>query len=68
MLFTWNIIIVLDFLNGLDTASLTIKLLSMKLATLLILVTGQRCQTLFALRTDNMEISENYIKLELEIF
>lgn len=64
-LFTWDVKIVLDFLSDLDTESLTLKLLSMKLATLLILVTGQRCQTLFALRIDNMEIAENYIKIRV---
>lgn len=43
--FTWDVKIVLKFLETLDNEVLTFKLLSVKLAILLALTTGQRCQT-----------------------
>ena len=60
--FTWDVKVVLKFLKTLDTEKLTLRLLSIKLAILIILTTGQRCQTLKAIDLQNMDINEDYIK------
>ena len=43
---TWNVQVVTDYLDSLITSELNLKLLSVKMGTLLALTTGQRCQTL----------------------
>lgn len=63
--FTWDVKTVLNFLNQLDNNGLSLRLLSMKFATLLILVTGQRCQTLFYMNIDNVETGADYIKIRI---
>lgn len=64
-LFTWDVKTVLRFLGDLENNQLTLRLMAIKLATLLILVTGQRCQTLHLMRIDNMEFGDNYVKLRI---
>ena len=63
--FTWDVKVVLKFLKTLDTEKLTLRLLSIKLAILIILTTGQRCQTLKAIDLQNMDINEDYIKIRI---
>ena len=58
---TWDIKIVLDFLAATDTKTLSLKSLSHKLATLLSLLTGQRLQTLAAMKVSNLVIKDNII-------
>ena len=60
-LFTWDVKIVLNFLGEMDNKSLTLRLLSIKLTLLIILTTGQRCQTLKALDIRNMEVTKTYM-------
>ena len=48
-LFTWDVKLVLKFLGNLDNKVLTLRVLTIKLALLIILTTGQRCQTLKAM-------------------
>lgn len=64
-IFTWDVKVVLKFLKTLDNTQLTLRLLSIKLALLLILTTGQRCQTLHAMNIKNIEIAENSIKIRI---
>ena len=64
-IFTWDVKVVLKFLNTLDNTQLTLRLLSIKLALLLILTTGQRCQTLHAMNIKNIVIAENSIKIRI---
>ena len=64
-IFTWDVKVVLKFLNTLDNTQLTLRLLSIKLALLLILTTGQRCQTLHAMNIKNIVTAENSIKIRI---
>ena len=64
-LFTWDVQTVLKFLSFMDNTELTLRLMSIKLALLLILITGQRCQTLHALSVENIEIREKSIKIRI---
>ena len=63
--YTWDVKKVLLFMKQLDNNNITLRLLSIKLALLLILVTGQRCQTLFSINIENIEITPEYIKLRI---
>lgn len=63
--FTWDVKVVLKFLSLLKTENLTLRLLSIKLALLLVLTTGQRCQTLKAMNLKNMVVNNNYIKIRI---
>ena len=64
-LFTWDVKVVLNFLESLDNKCLSLRLLSVKLAILLILTTGQRCQTLKSMNITNMEVNSNYVKIRI---
>ena len=64
-LFTWDVKLVLKFLGNLDNKVLTLRVLTIKLALLIILTTGQRCQTLKAMDLKNMEVDKNYIKIRI---
>ena len=64
-IFTWDVKQVLEFLGSLENKSLTLKLLSVKLALLLILTTGQRCQTLKSINIDNLELTKDYVKIRI---
>ena len=64
-LFTWDVKIVLKFLGDMDSKSLTLRLLSIKLTLLIILTTGQRCQTLKALDIRNMEVTKKFVKIRI---
>ena len=48
-----------------ENDKLTLRLLSIKLALLLILTTGQRCQTLHAINLENIEVTEKSIKIRI---
>lgn len=63
---TWNVNTVLEFLKNLPTNnSITLRLLSIKLATLLALTTGQRCQTLSVIDINNMDIDADCVKIRI---
>lgn len=63
--FTWDVQTVLRFLGSLENDKLTLRLLSVKLAVLLVITTGQRCQTLRAMDIKNMDITQNYVKIRI---
>lgn len=63
--FTWDVKIVLKFLENLENNMLTLRLLSIKVAVLMALTTGQRCQTLSVMDLRNMEISNNHVKIRI---
>ena len=50
------------FKNG----NISLKLLSMKLVTLLALVTGQRCQTLTCMNIPDLELSDTCLKIRIK--
>jgi hypothetical protein len=55
--FTWDVNLVLKFLKSMDDFdNITLKWLTFKLAMLVALVSGQRCQTLHCLNLDNLDI------------
>jgi hypothetical protein len=55
--FTWDVNLVLKFLKSMDNFdNITLKWLTFKLAMLVALVSGQRCQTLHCLNLDNLDI------------
>ena len=63
---TWNVDVVLKYVSSLfPHEDISLLQLSGKLAVLLALTTGQRCQTLFYLDLHNVEIKDNYIKLRI---
>ena len=62
---TWNVQVVIDYLDSLITSELNLKLLSVKLATLLALATGQRCQTLWSIRIKDVELSDKFMKIRI---
>ena len=64
-LFTWNVKTVLKYLESMDSSILTLRLLSIKVALLIILTTGQRCQTLKAMDIRNIEVNKSYIKIRI---
>ena len=56
----WDVSVVIQYLRTLPPAAeLKLHVLSAKLVTLLALVTGHRCQTLHAMDTKHMDISES---------
>ena len=60
---TWDVSIVLNYLNSLpDYNSISLKLLTMKTNMLCLLVTGCRGQTLSKLNLTDMEITDNSFK------
>lgn len=63
--YTWDVKVVLEFLGSLNDAKIKLKMLTVKLALLLILVTGQRCQTLFLLNMNNLELKEHSLKIRI---
>ena len=63
--FTWNVKKVLKWFETLNNQQLTLRPLSIKLAVLLALTTGQRCQTLSLMDLTNMEISPNSVKIRI---
>ena len=63
--FAWDVKTVLRFLETLENAKLTLRLLSIKLAVLMVLTSGQRCQTLKAIDIRNMEINSEYVKIRI---
>ena len=62
---SWNVKVVLRFLETLDNNRLTLRLLAVKLAILIALTTGQRCQTLKLMNLKNIEINKNYVKIRI---
>ena len=64
-IFTWDVKVVLKFLSSLEDNKLTLRMISVKLALLLVLTTGQRCQTIHAILLKNMEFGKNDIKIRI---
>ena len=62
---TWDVQVVIDYLDSLNTTELSLRLLSVKLATLLALTTGQRCQTLWAIDIKDIEICSKFMKVRI---
>ncbi|MCG7884355.1 MAG: tyrosine-type recombinase/integrase [Candidatus Thiodiazotropha taylori] len=62
---TWDVQVVIEYLNSLKSSELNLKLLSVKLATLLALATGQRCQTLWAINVKDIELCDSYMKIRI---
>ena len=60
---TWYVKLVLDFLKNLNVSDLSLKLLTVKLVTLLDLVTGQ---TISLLNLNDLEIQENSVKIRIK--
>ena len=58
---TWDVQTVITYLDLLNTLEVSLKLLSVKLTTLLALTTGQRCQTLWAIQVNDIEISKEFM-------
>ena len=64
--FTWDVKVVIRFLEGLNNDRLTLRLLSVKVAILIVLTTGQRCQTLAAMNLRNMDLNRgNHVKIRI---
>ena len=64
---TWDVSLVLKFLRKWSPLnSLGIKQLTMKLAMLLALTTAQRCQTLYLLHTNDIEIFSDKVELRVK--
>ncbi|KAJ3641431.1 hypothetical protein Zmor_027938 [Zophobas morio] len=61
--FTWDPQIVLDYLGSFFTDNLTLKQLSQKLATLLLLTTGHRTQSIHLIRLSNIKRSSDGIQI-----
>lgn len=64
-LFTWDVKQVLKFLETMHNKQLTLRLLSIKLAVLMVITTGQRCQTLSVMDINNMEITKEHVKIRI---
>ena len=58
--YVWDVDLVLAYLKGRlsPTSELNLKPLTLKLVMLLALLSGQRCQTLHTLQTNNMKLEE----------
>lgn len=63
---TWDIKVVLDFLATTDNESLSLKCLSYKLVTLLALLTGQRLQTLAAMKVSNLVMNDKSVTFYID--
>lgn len=63
--YTWNENHELKFLKTIKTTDVRLRLLSMKLATLLPLATGQRCQIITSIDIDCLELTENSLKKQI---
>ena len=55
----------IDYLESLNTAELTLRILPVKLATLLALTIGQKCQTLWAIDNKDIEICSKFMKVRI---
>lgn len=63
---TWDVGNVLSFITSWpENHVLDLKRLSMKTAILLLLVMGQRCQTVHLIDIRNLELGENYLKIRI---
>ena len=62
---TWDVQTVITYLDSLNTLEVSLKLLSVKLTTVLALTTGQRCQTLWAIQVNDIEISKEFMKVRI---
>ena len=64
---TWYLQTVITYLDSLNTLEVSLKLLSVKLTTLLALTTGQLCQTLWAiqLQVNDIENSKEFMKVQI---
>ena len=62
---TWDVRLVLEFLKTLSTNDISLRLLSIKLASLLALVTGQHCQTLTSINVDDIVLDSDSVKIRI---
>ena len=63
--FTWDVKVVPKFVNTMENHKLNLRMLSVKLAVLIALTTGQMCQTLKALNIRNIELNCDYMKIRV---
>ena len=63
--FTWDVKVLLKFLNTMENHKVNLRMLSVILAVLIALTTGQRCQTLKALNIRNIELNCEYMKIRI---
>ena len=64
---TWDTNVVLHYLRSLSPVkNLDLKQLTYKLAMLLTLLTGQRCQTVHAVNIHDMTLTDNHIKIRIK--
>ena len=64
---TWDTDIVINFLRTLSPVRrLDFKKLTFKFVTLLALLSGQRCQTLHAIKLENIILTENMVKIKID--
>ena len=62
----WDAKVVLNFIRSLgDNASLSLKMLTLKLCMLMALVSAQRCQTLCALSIDGLTVTEDSVTFHI---
>ena len=63
----WDTSVVLKYLKKLSPAKkLDMKFLTLKLVTLLALLTGQRCQTLHVLNVSDIMLSKNHVRIKVK--
>ena len=63
---TWDVKVVLDYLKSISPADkIELKLLTMKVITLCLLVTGSRCQTLQKMHLDYVTVGKSSIKCNI---
>ena len=62
---TWDPLKVLQYFSTINTKELSLDSLSQKLITLMLLVTGQRMQTLSLIRVENISITEELIEIKI---
>ena len=63
---TWDVDIVFKYLKTFPPVNmLSFRFLSYKLVTLLLLLTGQRIQTIHSLKLDNIKLSDNSVYIEV---
>ena len=65
-LITWDTNLVLHYLKKLSPVRrIGLQDLTFKLTVLLALLSGQRCQTLHLMRTSNITVTQNYVKIRI---
>ena len=63
---TWDVNMMLNFLKSLPVCSkISLKLLTYKLCMLLLLLSGQRTQSIHMLNLNNMQLSDSHLKFQI---